>query len=79
MVVFSFLPFRATVAHDLGGAAAGTVNVWVSGAEGRAWAVVGIMKGIGVGASGRGVAFLRVLTSSVRASICSLNALMAIL
>jgi len=79
MVVFSFLPFLATVAHDLGGAAAGRVKGWVSGAEGLGGAVAGSVKGIGVGVSGRGVASLSVLTSSVRASICSLSASMAVL
>jgi len=79
MVVFSLLPFVATVAHDLGGAAAGMVNGLASGAEGREGAVAGSVKGIGVGVSGRGVASLSVLTSSVRASICSLRASMAVL
>jgi len=79
MVVFSFLPFLATVAHDLGGAAAGRVKGWVSGAEGRGGAIAGSMKGIGVWVSGLGVASLSVLTFSVRASICSLSASMAVL
>jgi len=79
MVVFSFLPFLATVAHDLGGAAAGRVKGLASGAEGREGAVAGSVKGIGVAVSGRGVASLSVPTSSVRASICSLSASMAVL
>jgi len=79
MVVFSFLPFLVTVAHDLGGAAAGRVKGLASGADGREGAVAGSVKGIGVGVSGRGVASLSVLTSSVRASICSLSASMAVL
>jgi len=79
MVVFSFLPFLATVAHDLGGAAAGRVNGLASGAEGREGAVAGSVKGIGVGVSGPGVASLSVLTSTVRASLCSLSASMAVL
>jgi len=79
MVVFSFLPLLATVAHDLGWAAAGRFKGLASGAEGREGAVAGSVKGIGVGVSGRGVASLSVLTSSVRASICSLNASMAVL
>ena len=56
MVVFSFLPFLATVAHDLGGAAAERVKGLASGADGRGGAVAGSVKGIGVGVSGRGVA-----------------------
>jgi len=79
MVVFSFLPFLATVAHDLGGAAAGRVEGRVLGAEGLGGAVAGSVKGIGVGVSVRGVASLSVVTSSVRASICSLSASMAVL
>jgi len=79
IVVFYFLPFLATVAHDLGGAAEGRVKGFASGADGREGAVVGTVKGIGVGVSGRGVASLSVLTSSVRASICSLSASMAVL
>jgi len=79
MVVFSFLPFLATVAHDLGGAAAGRVKGLASGAGAREGAVAGSVKGIRVGVSGRGVASLSVLTSSVRASICLLSASMAVL
>jgi len=79
MVVFSFLPFLATVAYDLCGAAVERAIGWESGAAVRSGAVTGIGKGIGVGVSGRGVAFLRVLTSSVTASICSLSASMAVL
>jgi len=78
MVVFSFLPFLATVAHDLCGAAVGRATGQESGAAVRSGAVTGSGKGIGMGVSGRGVAFLRVLTSSVRASICSLSASMAV-
>ena len=79
MVVFSFLPFLAIVAEDQGGAAPGRVKGLVSGVEGPEGAVAGIVKGIGVGVSGRGVVSLSVLTSSVRASICSLSASMALL
>jgi len=79
MVVFSFLPPLATVAHDLGGAATGRVKGLASGAEGREGAVAGNVKSIGVGVSGRGVASLNVLTPSVSASICSLSASMAVL
>jgi len=79
MVVFSFLPFLATVAHNLCGAAVGRPTGRESGAADRAGAVAGSGKGIGMGVSGLGVAFLRVLTSSVRASICSLSASMAVL
>jgi len=78
MVVFPFLPFLATVAHDLGGAAARRVKGLASGADGREGAVAGSVKGIGVVVSGRGVASLSVLTSSVRASICSLSPSMAV-
>jgi len=79
MVVFSFLPLLATVAHDLGGAALGRVKGWVSGAEGRGGAVARSVKGIGVAVSGRGVASLSVLTSWVRAAIYWLSASMAVL
>jgi len=79
MVVFSFLPLLATVAHDLGWGAAGRVKGLASGAEGREGAVAVSVKGIGVGVSGRGVASFSVLTSAVRASICSLSASMAVL
>ena len=79
MVVFSFLPFLATLAHELCGAAVGRATGWESRAAGLSRAVIGSGKGIGVGGSGRGVAFLSVLTSSVRASICSLSASMAVL
>ena len=73
MVVFSFLPFLATVAYDLGGAAAGRIKGLASGAEGLEGAAAGSVKGIGVGVSGRDVASLSVPISSVRASICSLQ------
>jgi len=79
MVVFSFLPFLATMAHNLCGAAMARATRQQSGAAVRSGAVTGSGKGIGVGVSGWGVAFLRVLTSSVRASICSLSATMAVL
>jgi len=79
MVVVSFLPFLATVANDMGGAAVGRVKGQVSGAEGRGGAVAGSMKDIGVGVSGRDVGSLSVLTSSGRASICSLSTSMAVL
>jgi len=79
MVVFSFLPFLATVANDMGGAAVGRIKGRVSGAKGRGGAVAGSMKGIAVGVSGRDVASLSVLTSSARASICSLSRSMAVL
>ena len=79
MVVFSFLPFLATMAYDFCGAAMGRANWRESGAAARSGAVTGSGKGMGVGVSGQGVALLRVLTSSVRASICSLSASMAIL
>jgi len=79
VVVFSFLPFLATVAQDLGGAAVGRADGRGTGAVVCSGAATGSGKGIGVGVSGRGVAFLRVLTSSVRASICSLSVSMAVL
>jgi len=55
MVVFSFLPFLATVAHVLGGAAVGRAIGQESGAAARLGAVTGSGKGIGVGVSGQGV------------------------
>jgi len=67
------------MAHDLGSAAMGRVSGRLSGAVARSGATVGSGKGIGVGVSGWGVAFLRALTSSVRASICSLSASTAVL
>jgi len=79
MVVFCFLPFLATVAHDLSGAAVGRATGRETGVVAGSGAVTGSGKGIGVGGSRRGVAFLRVLTSWVRASICSLSPLMAVL
>ena len=57
MVVFSFLPFLATVAHHLGGAAVGRAIGQESGEAVCSGAVTGSGKGIGVGVSGRGVAF----------------------
>jgi len=79
MVVFSFLLFLATVADDLCGAALGRATGRESGTADGSGAVAGSGKGIVVGVSGLAGAFLRVLTSSVRASICSLSASMAVL
>jgi len=79
MVVFSFLPFLATVAHNLCNAAVERATGRELGAALLSGAVTGSGKGIGVEVSGRGVAFLSVLTSSVRASICSLSASIAVL
>ena len=79
MVVFSFLPFLATVAHDLCGAAVGRAIGRELEAAVHSGAVTGSGKGIGVGVSGLGVAFMRALTSSVRDSISSLSASMAVL
>jgi len=62
------------MAHDLGGAAVGRVSGRLSGTVVCLGATAGSGKRIGVGVSGWGVAFLRVLTSSVRASLCSLKA-----
>jgi len=67
------------VAHDLCSAAEGRATGWESGAAACSGAVTGIGKGSGVGVSGQGVGFLKVLSSSVRASICSLSASMAVL
>jgi len=64
MVVVSFLPFLATVANDMGGAAVGRVKGRVSGAEGGGGAVAGSMKDIGVGVSGRDVHQQKVYSSS---------------
>ena len=49
MVVFSFLPFLATVAHDLCGAAVGRATGWESGAAVHSGAVTCSGKGIVVG------------------------------
>jgi len=79
MVVFAFLPFLATMAHDLCGAAVGRGTGRESEAAVHSGAITASRKGIGMVVSGRSVAFLRVLTSSVRVSICSLSASIAVL
>jgi len=68
-VSFSLLPFLATVAHNLGCAAVGRGIAQTSDVAFLKGAPTGSVKGNGVGVSGPGVVFLRVLTSSVSASI----------
>jgi len=79
IVVFSFLPFLATEAQDLCGAAVRRAIGRELAAADRSGAVTGSGKSIGVGVSGLGVAFLSVLTSTVRALIWSRCASMAVL
>ena len=55
MVVFSFLPFLATVAQLLGWAAMGRGRGRILEAVAGEGATVGSGKGMGVGVSGRGV------------------------
>ena len=77
MVVFSFLPFLATVAQLLGWAVMGRGGGRILEVVAGEGATVGSGKGMGVGVSGRGVASLVRASSSVRASICSLSASIA--